>query len=385
MFFGRYEPALKKYLLYDKNDLYYFSHEEIKEFLGKGRVVVNKSYPKDSVSAPLQFQLAITELCNFDCKNCYDSEAHRKANTSNELTTSQKKQLIDYLHDWGVLLFQWSGGEPLLSKDLVEVVEYANKKMFVQSLLTNGSRLINEKISRWAAQKFARIQVSLSAADSFREWSGTDKLHTLIKALRMTQKYCSKYKASLNITTTINETSVLELEKIASIVDEINPNHWRVGEEVPLGKADKNNQHMDTLEKSYKIFSEIKNKYQKKNWHHCFEIEEADTALPIEWQSSPAGRTMLYMSASGDIYPFPYLKMPEFLLGNFLKDDLRNIWFNSPILKKMRSVKYSNTGCKGCNNICVRWAREISYHFNKDLTETPRPFTNCPRKEDNIT
>ena len=46
MFFSRYEPALNKYLLYNKTDLYYFSCEEIKEFLDKGKVVINKEYPE---------------------------------------------------------------------------------------------------------------------------------------------------------------------------------------------------------------------------------------------------------------------------------------------------------------------------------------------------
>lgn len=381
MFFSRYEPSLNKYLLYNKTDLYYFSYEEIKEFLGKGKVIINKEYPENCMSAPLQFQLAITEACNFNCINCYDSEAHHKAKFSKELNIEQKKQLINYLHEWGVLLFQWSGGEPLLSKDLKEVVEYANKKMFVQSLLTNGSRLINDGMAGWVAKNFARVQVSLSAVKDFKKWSGVDKFQILIKGLKEIQKHCVKHKSSLNITTTVNEISVAELDKIAFLVNEINPAHWRIGEEVPLGKAERNSYHTKILEDSYKIFVKLKKQYRKKNWHHCFEIEEADTAFPIEWQSSPAGRTMLYMSANGEIYPFPYLKMPEFRLGKFPEDDIRDIWFNSPVLKKLRSVKYGDTDCKKCNNICVRWAREISYHFNKKLTETPLPFTNCPRKE----
>ena len=103
MFFSRYEPALNKYLLYNKTDLYYFSCEEIKEFLDKGKVVINKEYPENCMSAPLQFQLAITEACNFNCINCYDSEAHHnhKEKLNKELNIEQKKQLINYLHEWG--------------------------------------------------------------------------------------------------------------------------------------------------------------------------------------------------------------------------------------------------------------------------------------------
>lgn len=118
------------------------------------------------------------------------------------------------------------------------------------------------------------------------------------------------------------------------------------------------------------------------NWNHCFEVEEGDNLFPIEWQSSPAGRTFLYVSATGEVYPFPYLKTPEFFLGKYPQHCLKDIWFDSPVLKKLRSVRYEDTDCKGCRNICVRWAREITYHFSHNLRETPVPFTNCPRKKD---
>lgn len=383
MFFSRYEPSINKYLLYNKSDLYYFSYEEIKKFLGKGKVIVNKEYPENCMSAPLQFQLAITEACNFNCINCYNGDVRYKAKCNKELSVNQKKQLIDYLHEWGVLLFQWAGGEPTLARDLKEVVEYANKKMFVQSLLTNGSRLDNKNVAKWVAKNFVVVQVSLNAIDSFKVWSrtSTDKFKILTHGLKEVKKHCVKNNSLLNITTTINEVSVADLDKIAFWVNKINPNYWRVGEEVPIGKAEKNIRHIKILEDSYEIFIKLKKQYGKKNWHHCFEIEESDTVFPIEWQSSPGGRTMLYMSASGEIYPFPYLKIPEFCLGKFPKDDLKDIWFNSPVLKKLRSIKYNDTDCKNCKNACVRWAREISYHFNKKLTESPKPFTNCPRKE----
>lgn len=385
MFFAHYEPFLDKYLLYYKDDLYYFSQEEINEFFSKGKIIKNHHCPAGCMSAPLQFQIAITERCNFNCHNCYDRGVHQKTKKQKELSLAQMKKFLDYLYEWGVLLIQWSGGEPFLSKNLKALVEYARSKRFTQTILTNGSLLANnEDLVKWTAKNFERVQISFNAVDRFKDWTGMDKFQMLLNGMFKISKSCVKSKKVFNLTTTIDEISIGELEKIVFWVNEINPTSWRIGEEVPLGMAKKQTQHLEILEESYKIFQELKTYYgNKQNWHHCFEIEETDSFLPIEWQSSPGGKTMLYMSVSGDIYPFPYLKMSEFYLGKYPENDIKTIWFDSQTLKNIRSIRYGDTKCGGCQNVCVRWAREINYHFNKNLKESPLPFTNCPRKEVN--
>jgi len=378
MFLARFEPSLGGYLMYNKTDLYFFEPEAMKDFSQDGVFVENNMYPENAMSAPLQFQLAITDSCNISCFNCYNKEKEQ-CGRKTELSSSQIRELIDYLVDWGVLFFQWSGGEPFLAKHLKELAEYAQTKHLTQSLLTNGLAFTDKDKAMWAAKTFQRVQISFNAVNKFKEWTGVAALPRLIEAMKNISVCCSKTGSFFNLTTTINEISILELEKIAEIVDIIKPTHWRIGEEVPLGKAGVQNHHVSLLEESYKIFQVLKKRYKKRNWHHCFEITEADSLMPVEWQSSPAGRTMLYMASDGRVYPFPYLKMPDFKLGVYPQDDLRQIWENNSSLKKLRSTNYENTGCGSCKNICVRWAREINYHFNGNLFENPIPFTNCPR------
>lgn len=380
MFLTRYEPSLGGYLMYHKTDLYFFTLKEMEEYKNKGVVVVNTTNPNGAMSAPMQVQLAMTSSCNIKCFNCYDAHGGQTQDHMTRLSVKQKKQLIDYLVDWGVLFLQLSGGEPFLAKDIREIAEYAKSKKLTLSLLTNGIPLSNRENAFWAAEIFNVVQISFNAVKRFKEWTGVDTLNKLIEGIRNASQCCIASGASFNVTTTINEISISEFESIAGIVNEINPTHWRIGEEVPLGRAVSKSNHMDLLEKSYKIFLKLKQKYGKKNWHHCFDVVTADDILPIEWQSSPAGRVMLYVSADGSVYPFPYLKMPEFYLGRYPDDDLREIWNNAEPLNKLRGVDYSNTGCGGCKNVCVRWSREINFHFNKNIFEPPTPFTNCPKK-----
>lgn len=376
MFLARYEPSIKEYLLFSGTSLYHFAEDEISEYLEFGTVVKNSSFPEGALSAPLHFQLEATKKCQLDCFNCYA----RSERMGGELTTIQKKELIDYLTDWGVLFFQWSGGDPTLTPDIGELVTYAKQKGLKQSLLTNGLNFHKRDVAYWASRSFERVQVSLNATKNFKLWTRRERMGMLQQGLFNIRETTRETGCELSLTTTVNPLSLEDLGEIATLVNEIDPDSWRIGEEVPLGKAEEQKEHERVLLQSYKVFLYLKDKFDKDNWYHCFQVEEGDPIFPVEWQSSTAGRTSIYMSSAGDIYPFPYLKMPDFYLGRFPAEDLREIWNSSQALKTLRNANYSDTECRDCRFVCVRWAREITFHKNKSLYETPEPFPNCPRR-----
>ncbi|HEC49903.1 MAG TPA: 4Fe-4S cluster-binding domain-containing protein, partial [Candidatus Desulfofervidus auxilii] len=64
-----------------------------------------------------------TRRCNLKCKHCY-AQAEDK-DFSNELTTEEGKQLIKDLATFGCPVLLFSGGEPLIRKDVLELAEYA--------------------------------------------------------------------------------------------------------------------------------------------------------------------------------------------------------------------------------------------------------------------
>ncbi|UCH23855.1 MAG: radical SAM protein, partial [Deltaproteobacteria bacterium] len=87
----------------------------------------------------------VTRRCNLKCVHCY---AHAKdVSFNNELTTRQGKGLIDDLAGFGVPVLLFSGGEPLVRKDLPELAAYAVKKGMRAVISTNGT-LISPKLAR---------------------------------------------------------------------------------------------------------------------------------------------------------------------------------------------------------------------------------------------
>src|SRR5512140_1840594 len=91
-------------------------------------------YNRDSAKLPselLQFSADkkpvvvwnCTQKCNLKCVHCYAQSEDR--DYAGEMTTEEAKTMIDDLAAWGAPVLLFSGGEPTLRKDLVELRQYA--------------------------------------------------------------------------------------------------------------------------------------------------------------------------------------------------------------------------------------------------------------------
>ena len=86
----------------------------------------------------------VTRRCNLKCVHCY---AHaRDEEFKGELSTSEGKEVLDDLAAFGSPVVLFSGGEPLVRPDLVELAEYAVGKGMRAVISTNGT-LINSRIA----------------------------------------------------------------------------------------------------------------------------------------------------------------------------------------------------------------------------------------------
>lgn len=100
-----------------------------------------------------------TRTCNLKCIHCYtDSEAKRY---EGELSTDEAKAMIQDLAEFKIPAMLFSGGEPLVRRDLFELVSHAVSLGIRPTLSTNGV-LITEEIARQIKQAgFTYVGISL--------------------------------------------------------------------------------------------------------------------------------------------------------------------------------------------------------------------------------
>ena len=123
----------------------------------------------DKMSAPHRMDLMVSAMtrggawhCNQKCLHCY--AAGQPMGESRELTTAEWKDVLARLRAANIPQVTFTGGEPTLRDDLVELVDAA--QWFVTRLNTNG-RLLTPQLCRALAEaSLDSVQVTLYAVDA---------------------------------------------------------------------------------------------------------------------------------------------------------------------------------------------------------------------------
>ena len=120
------------------------------------------------MTAPHRMDLMVSAMtrggawhCNQKCLHCY--AAGQPLSDTPELTTAQWKEILAKLRAANVPQVTFTGGEPTLRADLVELVEVA--QWFVTRLNTNGRLLTPELCRRLYEASLDSVQVTLYSHD----------------------------------------------------------------------------------------------------------------------------------------------------------------------------------------------------------------------------
>src|SRR5665647_818220 len=154
----------------------------------------------------------LTYNCNLRCKMC---PFWKRSNQ--ESSTEQEKQILRQIYDSGVCSVAFEGGEPLLRKDLTEILAFSRSLPLHTSLITNGT-LLESKIDEIAHYINGALYVSLD---------GLEKTHDTIrgvngcfsKALRGIT--ASRGRVQVIINTTIMADNIHEIEDVVKLAKEL--------------------------------------------------------------------------------------------------------------------------------------------------------------------
>ncbi|MEF3697446.1 12,18-didecarboxysiroheme deacetylase [Desulfolutivibrio sp.] len=160
----------------------------------------------------------MTRRCNLKCVHCYAKalDEHGK----DEINTEQGKAIIDDLAAYGAPVMLFSGGEPLVRKDLVELAHHAVSKGMRAVISTNGTLITPEKAKELKSVGLSYVGISLDGGedihDRFRGVSGAFK-----KALRGIEN-CQNEGLKVGLRFTINKRNAVEIPVLFDLVRDLN-------------------------------------------------------------------------------------------------------------------------------------------------------------------
>lgn len=115
-----------------------------------------------------------TRTCNLKCEHCY---AGSDAKKYDQLSTEEAKVMIDDLAAFGAPVILFSGGEPCVRPDLLELMQYAKDAGMRVVISTNGTLITPEKAEAFAQVGLSYVGVSFdgdeSTHDMFRGVKGS--------------------------------------------------------------------------------------------------------------------------------------------------------------------------------------------------------------------
>jgi radical SAM protein with 4Fe4S-binding SPASM domain len=295
-------------------------------------------FSKD-LHAPHRFDLAVTYRCNNDCFHCYTGGPRK----TKELTTDQWKQVIDIIDslDVGALIF--TGGEPLLREDLVNLVQYS--KNMVTGLVTNGRLLTEEMVSHLEKEELDHVQITVEGFEETHNamvcaegWSET------IQGI----KNCVDSSIYTLTNTTLTTRNVKEVPQFLEFLTGLGIERIALNSIIKTGRAE---------DADYGLTAE-----EVKNHLEIIKDTTIDLGLEMVWYTPTrrcdfdplslglglkmcsAARINVTVEPDGRVIPCQSWFEG---MGYILEDSWDDIW-NSPLAKSIRDKEYMPDECSGC-------------------------------------
>lgn len=327
----------------------------------------------DFTRAPFTIAWEVTRACAYACVHCRADAQHRPA--PDELTRPEALALIDRLAEFGSPILVFTGGDPMMRRDLFDLIAHAAAKGLRCSLTPTATALPTTARLRQAQEAgIRRIALSLDAPDPqvhdhFRQvdgsWERTMRILENARAVGL----------SAQVNTTVTRHNLARLADMPPFIEQVGAVQWSLFFLVPTGRAQI--PWMISPEEHEQVFHWLYDLSQTAP----FDIKA--TAAPMyrrvaiqrkkSEQDSPAGQAdpfafqgagfqyadgldrprrgvndgngFLFISHRGDIMPSGFLPV---VAGNVRQDDIVQVYRTHPLFTALRDPALLKGKCGRC-------------------------------------
>ncbi|OBQ56248.1 12,18-didecarboxysiroheme deacetylase [Halodesulfovibrio spirochaetisodalis] len=318
----------------------------------------------------------MTQRCNLKCVHCYahaiDPDKHKDL-----IGTEKGKEIIDDLAQYGAPVMLFSGGEPLVRQDLVELAKHATDKGMRAVISTNGTLITKQKARELKEVGLSYVGISLDGMEEVHnKFRGVP--NSFKKALEGIEN-CKAEGLKVGLRLTINKQNAPEIPKVFQLLKDMEIPRICLYHLVYSGRGSEiikeDLDHQTTRDVVDLIMDETKKLHDA---GHPKEVLTVDNHAdgPYVWmrmlredperakevfellqfnEGNSSGRGIGCISWDGSVHPDQFWR--EKVFGNVLERPFSEIWDDMDIelLSKMKDKKQHVGGrCAKCRflNIC---------------------------------
>jgi len=286
------------------------------------------------LEVPTWAKIELSTACHLHCAHCYIPAPERSlkreltvVRQQEELSDSEVISVIDQLADIGCLLLTFTGGEIFIKKSIFEILRHAHERGFVLELFTSATPLTPDKISALAELNIGRVQVSIYSHDAEIHDNFTGSIGSWrrsVEAIRL----MVESGLHVELVCSIVPDNYRDLAKIKELAESLGAscNYGYPITSRTDGNLDTHSLRLDKEQMRHAIFS-----------------VPSFFAMPEPKAKSdricPAAVNMCSVTSRGDVLPCSQFQLPA---GNVRTGSLADIWHNSPVFLKLRSLRMGN-------------------------------------------
>ena len=313
-------------------------------------------------------------MCNARCDFCGSRCGER---SSQEVEASVICKTLEEIARAGnpeKIMINVTGGEPLLRRDLFQVMAYADRLGFPWGMVTNGSLITEEVIEEMKKTHMGTISISIDglyeAHEQIRKLPGS--FSHIIKAIQMLHE--ADFLDYIQITTVVTKKNLPDLEEMYDYFAGLPIDSWRLALMDPIGRGEdcrellldetdleKWRAFMDSHMFSDKLTITTSCSHYLGKW---------DNVYRSHLFGCGAGKTVASILADGSIYVCPNVpKVPSLIQGNIQKDSFVAAWERG-----FTWFRRPENRCIGACASCAEWDRcqGDSLHTWDFETESPQ-------------
>jgi radical SAM protein with 4Fe4S-binding SPASM domain len=276
-----------------------------------------------------------TRYCTNNCLYCSFSTAPK---VPREVGTEDGIRIVDQIYDFGASWFGISGGEPLLRKDIFEIVAHARKIGLDVSMITNGFFVDGKNLENLVRNE---VHTAISLDGTEKSNDALRGRGAYAKAIAAMEKLSKEGMLDCFVTT-LTKLNYRDVEHVVDLADRYGAKMAVFHNFVPVGRAEQNLELAPTPEqyewvwnKLYDLMLEYKGKTEVNVYCPFFARIAKERGLPDfqDWYENYfLGRCTfngryLGITENGDVRQCGFNE--GFRLGNIRDKTLKEFWNDS--------------------------------------------------------
>lgn len=295
----------------------------------------------------LSVQIECTAKCNERCVHCYIPHETKIHSMTDEIFY----KIVNECEQMGVMALTLSGGEPMLNPNFPKWLRELQNRDFYITILSNLTVLTDEILEEMKKLHSVSVQVSL--------YSMVPEVHDKITMLpgswmKTVASIMKLYEADIPVQISCPSMK-LNMGHYKDVIRWAHALRMRSGTDyIIMARADHTTDNLDnrlTLEDTEQTIKDIveNDEEYKRLLLGYLESAPADKEKYANETLCGVGISSCEISAEGDV--FPCAGWWDAKIGNVATESLKDIWDNSPILKKFRALRKKDMeGCVECKD-----------------------------------